>query len=421
MEVRFKLALERLAPPFFGVSAIALLIYGSLPPLSYSRDPQVEYLSARALRDGLDIFTPTLELARRYLPVATTNFDHPNPHPPALALLFVPASYLPLPALVLAILALNVVAMLAIGRALRLPLGKSLMLLAWPPVFWLASIGQYELFVVLLAILAWRAAEAGNDWRAGLWLGAAAALKLYPAALVLPFLFKRRWKIPLATAAIMLLEQITNLAIVGPAGLVRYYREIVPAVASYYIEMALNGSPYGALLRLFGESVDVEPLFSAPSIVMPVAAVLAVIGLVLLATMPLEIGAAALLLVLPNGWGYYFVLALPLLVNLTRRREWRCIALAGWVAIGVCLPIISFVSDLTQWTTARAPAWIGLAGALQSLGVLLVVAFAASLVVSGHYRPIVWHEPNSSPQVPTTESAMAPFSLTPKPNGAKVR
>src|SRR5438094_395960 len=65
--------------------ALGSLIAGSLPPRSYTKDLQEPYLTARALRDGIDIYTPVNELAARYFPTAADTFPHPDPHPPVLA------------------------------------------------------------------------------------------------------------------------------------------------------------------------------------------------------------------------------------------------------------------------------------------------------------------------------------------------
>ncbi len=67
--------------------ALGSLVVGALPPRSYNKDLQQQYLSARALRDGIDVFTPVSELSARYLPATTDTFPHPGPHPPVLALL----------------------------------------------------------------------------------------------------------------------------------------------------------------------------------------------------------------------------------------------------------------------------------------------------------------------------------------------
>ena len=80
-------ATRRLRAAQAGVAgfALGLLLLASLSEAAYWKDIQVEYLTARALLYGIDVFTPLDRLAGRYFPVATDNFPHPSPHPPALA------------------------------------------------------------------------------------------------------------------------------------------------------------------------------------------------------------------------------------------------------------------------------------------------------------------------------------------------
>jgi len=147
--------------------ALGSLIAGTLPPRSYNKDLQQQYLSGRALRDGIDLFTPVSVLAARYLPAATDTFPHPDPHPPVLALLSVPLTLLPFPVIVPLWLGLNLVLLTRVGRWLGLSTRASLALAAWPPLWCLLYIGQLELVMLALALLGWRCAAAGRDGRRG--------------------------------------------------------------------------------------------------------------------------------------------------------------------------------------------------------------------------------------------------------------
>ena len=187
-----RVVLLRVAQVCLAGLALATLLAGSLPPSAYSKDLQQEYLTASAWRDGQSVFTPVTELSARYFPVATDNFPHPSPHPPVLAPLSLPLTWLPFPVIVFLWLFVNLALLVRVGHWLGLSVLGSLALLAWPPLWCLVYIGQLELLILVLAMSGWRAAEAGRDWRAGLWLGLAAAIKLYPAFFLLPFLWRRR-------------------------------------------------------------------------------------------------------------------------------------------------------------------------------------------------------------------------------------
>ena len=106
--------------------ALGSLVVGALPPRSYNKDLQQQYLSARALRDGIDVFTPVSELSARYLPATTDTFPHPGPHPPVLALLSVPLTLLPFPVIVPLWLGLNLVLLTTVGRWVGLSTRTSL-------------------------------------------------------------------------------------------------------------------------------------------------------------------------------------------------------------------------------------------------------------------------------------------------------
>jgi hypothetical protein len=329
---------------------------------------------ARALRDGVDIYTPVAELSKRYFPVATTNFPHPTPHPPLLALLFVPLTLVPFPVVVGLWLALDVALVVVAARWLGLTPLAGLALLAWPPLWWTVDIAQLEVVMLVLLMLGWRAAECGREWRAGLWLGTAGALKYYPLLLLVPFLVRRRVRVLVGAGGVFVAGQIANLLLVGPEGLRRYYLEIVPGVADLWRRAGLNSAPHGALLRLFGGSMDVEPLVHLPWLVAPLTVVCAVLAALALLRLRPEAAPLALLVGLPSAWGYYATLTLPIVVDLWRRRDLRPWSRVACAAASLPLPlVVAALKPLLlamNWTGDRAPAVAGLLAAVQPAGYL---------------------------------------------------
>ncbi len=370
---------------FIAGIALAIVVFGSLPPLAYGKDVQQEYLSALALRDGLDIFTPTTNLSARYFPVETNNFPHPNPHPPLLSLLAMPLTLLPFPAIVLLLLALNVVALLTIGRWLGLSTQASLALSAWPPIWYTLFIGQYEILILAMLMLGWRLASEEQDTRAGMWLGIAAIMKFYPALLLLPFLARGRFRLVFVAGAVFLAGQIGNLLTVGPAGLMRYFAQVLPEVSGKYVQMGLNSAPYGALLRLFGGATDATPVFNRPEAALPIAIILSIGALVALAILRPEAGPVALLVAMPSAWSYYTVLALPLVVDLMRHRETRYWAIAATVGASYVLPLVNMTMETTMAFVHRAsgtaPPIASVLAAIQPAGHLWLLSLAAITAV----------------------------------------
>jgi hypothetical protein len=355
----------RLVQACLAGAALGSLLVGTIGVKVYRKDLQVQYLTAWALRDGLDPFTPLTVLSARYFPVAADNFPHPSPHPPFLALVSLPLTLIPFPAIVPLWLLLNLALLVVIGRCLGLSIQASLPLAAWPPLWCLLYIGQLELVILALAMLGWRAAAADRDWRAGLWLGLAAVIKLYPALLLVPYAVRRRGRILLAAVCVFLLSQLGNLIVVGPAGEVRYYREILPTVSSEYVHLSLNSAPYGALLRLFGGATDVPPLVDAPAVVLPVTVALSAFALFALVTLEPDAAPVAMLVALPAVWYYCVVLALPQMVTLMRRSDLRWAVLPAVVAASYVLPLVNFT---LAWWGRAAPHMAAVLSVVQPAG-----------------------------------------------------
>jgi len=76
----------------------------------------------------------------------------------------------------------------------------ALLFLNWQP-FWETLSGlQLEVTLLFLTALVWLATYRGRDTWGGVALGAAGALKVYPAGALVYFLAKRRWKVVVGTA-----------------------------------------------------------------------------------------------------------------------------------------------------------------------------------------------------------------------------
>jgi hypothetical protein len=319
--------------------ALGLLARSVGSPAAYTRDLQVEYLSARALRDGADMLQPLNVLSARYFPVPTDNFRHPNPHPPLLSFLAIPMTLVSFPVALGCWLAANVILLLPIGASAR-PVaarepgarGRGRRSGAcWRSGRWRSSSSH-------LLVFAWDASDARHDWRAGAALGIASGLKLYPLVLLVPYVARRRFRVVAAAAAVFALVQLGNLAVVGPAGFVRLYTEIVPAVSAIYARLAINVSAWGALLRIFGGAADVLPLMNAPAVVVPLALVCAALGLVALWRLEPRVAPVAAFAILPTVWYYHPVLCLPQIAALLRRERRAATALAV-AATSVVIPL----------------------------------------------------------------------------------
>ncbi|MGH7151904.1 MAG: glycosyltransferase family 87 protein, partial [Planctomycetota bacterium] len=184
-------------------------------------------------------------------------------YPPFFGLVAAPLTLLPYPvakaawhALGLAFLAGAVV--LLPGALLPAPggweRGIALFLAAtFLPIVETLRLGQVNLLLLLLLVLAIRDLGRGREGRAGLAVGLAAAIKVTPALILPLFLLRRRWK-GLAAGA----GSAAGLTLLGfllaPAGSWgSFSRTVLPWYANGHSWIA-NQSPQGFLLRLLGGS-----------------------------------------------------------------------------------------------------------------------------------------------------------------------
>lgn len=303
-----------------GVALVLVAAYSARLP--YHRDLQQDYLSAVALRNGVALLTPLADLAARYYPAGISSFPHPNPHPPLVALLMLPLTALPYQVAALVFLSIGLLLLVAAGRLLALSWHAAFALSALPPGWLALWHGSWEPLLLVLCLLGWGAAERGQDWRAGLWLGAAGAVKLYPTLFAVPFLLRRRWAVVLGAALSFGVGQGINLALVGWDGLQRYYTVVLPLVVQLHHGGHMNTSP----------TVLVGPAAS-------------LLGLVALFWLPPRLAPLAVLVLLPNAGRHYALLALPSIpACLGRSRAIRGLTLVGgaaafWPVPGLLQPL----------------------------------------------------------------------------------
>jgi glycosyl transferase family 87 len=347
---------------------IMLLAYSAFSPTgSVGGDFSYDYVTARGFLDGLDVSSATItELRGLYLPgiQGLSPYPYPNAHPPALVFSLVPLALLPFTVARTLWLGANLFLVLRVGRMLGLSDSTGLALVLWPPLFLLLLIGQYELLILFLVLIGWRAAANGWDVRAGLWLGLAASLKLYPGLFVLPFLLQRRIKLTVtAGLTFTLAEMLGSILIGGPLGLLGYLPRLLLVERAYVLPQWANSSPYGALSRLL-----------APEVAVPIALGLALVGLIALFRLRPEAGAVGILVTLP-GVGYYCsVLALPMIVRLFRESRGPA-RLALFLAAGLA----SLASPLVVWASAAfglASSFGAILFGLQPLGALSLLGLS---------------------------------------------
>lgn len=172
-------------------------------------------------------------------------------------------------------------------------------MLLWPPAAW--SLGQTTPLVLLGQMLAWhfRARPA----LAGVGVGLAAALKVVPAILLVPFLLRRRWAAAGAFAFVM--GGTFALALALDPGSLRDYLTAGAEASRTTFARPDNGSPLGL-------AADLGPA--------GIVALLILIGTVLALSRSWEAWVWASVALLPIVWVYSLLPLLPVLVRLLQRR-----------------------------------------------------------------------------------------------------
>jgi hypothetical protein len=278
-----------------------------------SADIAVDHAAVRAAFHGRDPYGNTAATIRREIPegpgIAQNYRDYPNWHPPARLALHAPLAFLPLrwAAIIWILLesAALVVALLLLGNELNWPSDLTLagagLGLILPLVQSELRGGQVHLVLLLLAVLAWRAARRARDTAAGAWIGLAVAIKVFPGVLLAPFLLQRRYRLIGTGAAVAL--GVTALAWI-PFGSPRFF----------------SATFGGGLSRWYAWPWNISWLGFSARAGIPVAVGLVGSGCFLLAALhpPCRVtgdrywaAAPLMLLGLPISWGTYGLVALP--------------------------------------------------------------------------------------------------------------
>jgi alpha-1,2-mannosyltransferase len=317
-----------------------------------------EWASARNYFERLPIYTPQELTAKRYLnytPDRASVFVRMNGHPPACVLVGLPLGRLPYATafLVWNLVSLGLLMLTAVlvmrhefGRApwtYWLPMGA---MLASNSFLQHVLMGQLSILIGLLLVLTALAECRGRSIAAGLLLGTAAALKLFPLLLVIYFVINRRYAAIVATMVAFAAWNGAAAAVLGVEAFDHYVHYAMPEVLRYR-DYWTNFSITGIWFKLFdGSNGHVVPVI-ASRLIAEVGAWVS-IGLVLLLavaaafrargdsagrTSSLALLITATTLVSPVTWDHYFMLliwpAARLIARLTGDDPMRRLATAA--------------------------------------------------------------------------------------------
>jgi hypothetical protein len=300
-----------------------------------------EYASARSWFEGRPIYSDLHESAPRYLGVSLDK-DHAlvfvNAHPPTSVLLALPLAQFRFPD---AFLIWNLVSLAALAASLwiahwqlRIPFSAwsfapviALTLLCYP-LEEHCRLGQLTLMILLLLTGAWAAERSGRPWLAGVLLGAATVIKLFPGFLLLYYAMRGRWKV--VVAALVTITALTGLTItvLGIDSYRSYLFVVLPEIQWFRVGWE-NNSLWGFWSRLFDPALEhvrdrsiTEPLFYSPALAVALSLVSSAAIAGILAwfvrrdatgqrcDLTFALAVTAMLLISPICWAHYLLLLL---------------------------------------------------------------------------------------------------------------
>jgi hypothetical protein len=335
------------------------------PPEGAAADFLQEWLSARHFASGGPVYAPQHETAPIHLGLTPEEAAeiHPwNAHPPVSVLLVIPLGRLDYRdahfAWNLLGIPLFLLSVVVLVREMRLPF----QMLSWLPAVTLAlacyplyyQFNQGNLTHVLLALvtLGWAADRRGWGVGAGVCLGTAAAVKLFPAFLFVYLLAARRWRAAAVGAVTFTVLHLIAVAVFGTDSFRTYWNEVLPSTAHYQSNRQ-NAALTGLWLRLFDPHPveHVIPLAPNPTAATTLSILtrLAVIGAVAWVARRSNSGGdrdrafalalVGMLLLTPVTWAHYFLLlGLPLGLAWLRLRSWFARRFLGMVIVVLWLP-----------------------------------------------------------------------------------
>ena len=234
--------------------------------------------SARNYLLGLPVYSHHAISIPRHLGVpfdSVTTVEY-NAHPPTSVLLALPLAWFDYPDAVLVWNTISLAAFLAslVIVAAVLPVPKTLFLPALAlltfchPLYGNLYQAQLTLLLVLLVTATWALERSGRSNAAGLVLGAAAAIKLFPAYLAVYYLARRQLRPLLAAAASFLALTCLTAFVLGLDAFHDYVQIVLPAQTRFR-SLGYNYAIAGFWHKLFdpaGEQGWMTPLWSSPAL-----------------------------------------------------------------------------------------------------------------------------------------------------------
>jgi hypothetical protein len=350
----------RLSEIIVGLILLALLTVvvselwtGSTDAVRTNPDLMYDYVSARELRSGGNPYDSSQALMETHIsPDVQFDLDPSvaNPHTPFQILLLAPLSLLGWVTAkniwLIIDVALLMVSAFIVCRELRFSMPATVVVTLGCAMVPLAKLefvhGQVGTLLLLLFVIGWFAQRRGNEALCGFALGIAAALKLYPALMLIPLVRSGSRKTALWLVGTAALVLVSSSLLIGPGAALDFLqvsRHNVEIWAGAPANVSVVSLPY----RLLGSVLG----FHLPtSIGAGIALVLGCGGLLLIyrsrgaRSNDFYWGSLPWIVVLsPIAWDHYLLLLLPLIVLQVRSYE-RLHDVPILLRIGIAMTIL---------------------------------------------------------------------------------
>jgi hypothetical protein len=403
------------------------------PPTSYLKDFLAPYVMARAALTGTNPYLPLDELAKRFAgQLGWVVFPHPSPHPPPVAIIFMPLALFDYATAAEVWLGLGLtfvgIAIYLIAREMgtRLPVWGVVAIvigsLTGAPIYEDLIWGNLNSILLLLLVGAWINLRSKRSLVGGTLLGCALLLKPFPWPLALLLLLLRDWRAVLGSAVTVVVGYIASMLILGPALLMDYVVQILPDEDLIYRASSMNVSLWSVGWRVFdgtglvlsGQVLQAQivapPAFHSPGMAPIVAAGVPILILLISCRLAMRMqsfdAAYALMictsiLVSPIAWDHYLVLTvipIALVAGYLAKKDFPSretnLALLGGILLFISMPMWDMLTFLVigEARSTNLNGSVPFGAALLTFGptvaVLSLGLLVAALRPSGHLATV---------------------------------
>ena len=343
----------------------------------YTKDFALDYVSARAFLDGKDPYTPIRGLVADYLHPPAHILDDVLPganwHTPFKLVMTLPLALLPYRVAGILWLLLSaaayVGAAIVLARALAWRRSSGFVLgvgaLIVPVVQKDLSTGNLNGILLLLLVAGWHFARMRRDVAAGSMIGMAAATKMFPGLMLLPFLVAKRSKVVIAALGAAGSLTLIGAFALGPGKIVDYVRAGTGGEGfGYWDASPANIGWWGVATRWLSPNGWV-PHANAGALGLALAAGGVAVFLYLAVRPKADLShdvywstAPLMLLAWPIVWDHYLVIVLPWIVLVARRiseLDRRTLIILSLIALPLLIGLLPggpTLAEIEPWRAA---------------------------------------------------------------------